>query len=257
MAPEILLKHSYNPSADLWSIGVILYECLFGSAPYSSKSMDELLDKIKNKQKIVIAPTAKISLDCRDIITRLLIHEPDKRLTFPEFFEHKFLDLQHIATDEVSCYTKSKFFYGERIERLYIFIRLQNLTNAIRIVTRAVEEDQRQNYKDAYYLYCEGLQYFIPLIAAETDAEKRSHLQERATTYMERAEEIKKSFKQAFMQRQYSRSTSTDAQSSKDSETNQSASSITPFKHLCKFYLFKRTSFFNNNYLSHFILVLL
>lgn len=238
MAPEILLKHSYSPSADLWSIGVILYECLFGSAPYSSKSLDELLDKIKNKQKIVLAPNARISLDCRDIITRLLIHEPDKRLTFPEFFEHKFLDLQHIATDEVSSIS----IIGTcrlRVNGLHMFIQWQNLTNAIRIVTRAVEEDQRQNYKDAYYLYCEGLQYFIPLIAAETDAEKRSHLQERATTYMERAEEIKKSFKQAFMQRQYSQSTSTDTQSSKESETNQGASSITPFKHLCKITKFR------------------
>lgn len=104
MAPEILLKHSYNPSADLWSIGVILYECIFGSAPYRSKSMDELLDKIKNRQKIVIAAAAKISQECRDMMMRLLIHEPDKRLPFSEFFEHKFLDLKHAATDEVSTF---------------------------------------------------------------------------------------------------------------------------------------------------------
>lgn len=37
MAPEIILKRKYDPRADLWSIGVILYECLFGKAPYSSR----------------------------------------------------------------------------------------------------------------------------------------------------------------------------------------------------------------------------
>lgn len=100
---------------------------------------------------------------------------------------------------------------------------------------RAVEEDQRENYKDAYYLYCDGLQYFIPLIAAETDAEKRLHLQERATTYMERAEEIKKTFKQAFIQRQYSRSASTEGQCcSKESESSQRSTTDTSFKHLRK-----------------------
>lgn len=65
-------------------------------------------------------------------------------------------------------------------------------------MTRAVEEDQKRNYKDAYYAYCEGLQYFVPLIASETDVNKRLHLQQQATTYMERAEEIKRCYTEAF-----------------------------------------------------------
>lgn len=101
MAPEILLKHSYNPSADLWSIGVILYECIFGRAPYSSKTLEELLKKIKEKQKITIASTASISADCRDIMVRLLVHDPEQRMSFQEFFDHSFLDLKHDASDEV------------------------------------------------------------------------------------------------------------------------------------------------------------
>lgn len=101
MAPEILLKHSYSPSADLWSIGVILYECIFGNAPYSSKSLEELLNKIKVKQKITILPTAKISMDCRDIMKRLLVHDPEQRMTFKQFFEDPFLDLKHDASDKV------------------------------------------------------------------------------------------------------------------------------------------------------------
>lgn len=47
MAPEILLTKSYDAKVDLWSVGVILYECLFGKAPYSSGSLNELLEKIK------------------------------------------------------------------------------------------------------------------------------------------------------------------------------------------------------------------
>lgn len=101
MAPEILLKHSYTASADLWSIGVILYECIFGNAPYSSKSLDELLKKIKNQQKIIISPYAKISMECRDIMGRLLMDDPDKRITFQEFFEHPFIDLNHVPNDKV------------------------------------------------------------------------------------------------------------------------------------------------------------
>lgn len=119
MAPEILLKHSYNPSADLWSIGVILYECIFGHAPYSSKSLDELLQKIKTKQKIIINPTTKISSDCRDIMIRLLKHEPDQRITFEQFFKHPFLDLKETASDEVLTnpipYKKKILFFISKI----------------------------------------------------------------------------------------------------------------------------------------------
>lgn len=117
MAPEILLKHCYNPSADLWSIGVILYECLFGRAPYSSKTLDELLQKIKVKQKIIISSTAAISSDCRDILTRLLIHEPEQRISFQQFFDHPFLDLNHDASDEV----RSQSIF--RFTNLFIFFR--------------------------------------------------------------------------------------------------------------------------------------
>lgn len=167
MAPEIILKHKYDPRADLWSIGVILYECLFGHAPYSSKSMQELLDKVKALQKIEIPPNSKISSDCEDLLTRLLQHDPDKRITFDEFFNHDFVDLKHSPSD-------------------------QNMEKAIEIVTRAVEEDTKQNYSKAYHLYCEGLTYFVPLIDAETGA-KKAALRARAVSYLNRAEEIKHS----------------------------------------------------------------
>ena len=35
MAPEILKGSSYNKSVDIWSIGIILYELLFGANPFN------------------------------------------------------------------------------------------------------------------------------------------------------------------------------------------------------------------------------
>lgn len=54
MAPEMLLKHKYDARVDLWSVGVIMYECLFGKAPYSGSSFQELADKIKSSQPIEV-----------------------------------------------------------------------------------------------------------------------------------------------------------------------------------------------------------
>ena len=167
MAPEIILKHKYDPRADLWSIGVILYECLFGKAPYSSRSIQELLDKVKSLQKIEIPPNTKISTECEDLLTRLLQHDPDRRITFDEFFNHDFVDLKHAPNNK-------------------------NMEKAIEIVTQAVEEDNKQNYSKAYHLYCEGLTYFVPLIDA-ADGSKKTALRARALSYLKRAEEIKHS----------------------------------------------------------------
>jgi len=52
MAPEILLNKGYDASVDLWSVGVILYESLFGKAPYSSQNMADLIEKIKTDSAI-------------------------------------------------------------------------------------------------------------------------------------------------------------------------------------------------------------
>lgn len=48
-------------------------------------------------------------------------------------------------------------------------------------------------------MYCDGLQYFIPLISAENDIERQKDLQNRALSYLNRAEEIKTSLKQYYL----------------------------------------------------------
>lgn len=166
MAPEIVCKHQYDAKADLWSIGVILYECLFGKAPYTSNTIEELLIKIKNNDKITIPPNTRISAECNDLLTRLLQHDPCKRISFEEFFTHPFIDLKTIPSEKT-------------------------LQKAVQLVTNAVELDEQKKYKEAYYLYCQSLQYFVPLITEEPDANKRQALRSRALTYLKRAEEIK------------------------------------------------------------------
>ena len=43
MAPEMLLRRKYDAKVDIWSVGIILYEALFGKAPYKSDTIEEVL----------------------------------------------------------------------------------------------------------------------------------------------------------------------------------------------------------------------
>lgn len=93
-------------------------------------------------------------------------------------------------------------------------------------MTKAVEQDEKQNYREAYYLYCEGLHYFIPLIVNENDAGKRGHLENRAMAYMERAEEIKRSMQRANeLQRQLSQNSNSSETSGEGKENNSNSNS--------------------------------
>ncbi|KAG7277354.1 hypothetical protein CRUP_025594, partial [Coryphaenoides rupestris] len=100
MAPEMVCRRQYDSRVDLWSVGVILYEAVFGRAPFASRSYVELEEKIRSDKPIELPPGARVSGDCRDLLLRLLEREPDARITFEQFFSHGFVDLEHMAGPE-------------------------------------------------------------------------------------------------------------------------------------------------------------
>uniref|UniRef100_A0A2M4CVL5 Serine/threonine-protein kinase ULK3 n=1 Tax=Anopheles darlingi TaxID=43151 RepID=A0A2M4CVL5_ANODA len=166
MAPEILISKSYGPAADLWSVGVILYECLFGKPPYSSASVQELAGRIQDNSPISIPQKPTISADCRKLLRHLLQRNPNERITFEQFFEDAFLNLKCVPNDE-------------------------NLEKAIQLIKHAIKMDEEHNISAAYRLYCQALQYFVPITLAETDQARKRILRQRVQTYLNRAEALK------------------------------------------------------------------
>lgn len=50
MSPQILAKEPYNSKCDIWSVGVLFYELLYGRHPWKGKGLKELLQNIKNNR---------------------------------------------------------------------------------------------------------------------------------------------------------------------------------------------------------------
>lgn len=71
MAPEILEKKQYNYKADIWSLGVILFELITGDPPFQASSKSELKANIKMGD-FKIPKHFNISLECLDFINKCL-----------------------------------------------------------------------------------------------------------------------------------------------------------------------------------------
>ena len=62
MAPEILRGLDYSSKADIWSLGVVLFEMLFGYCPFEERSIAKLimlLDEASLKIRRDINPISK------------------------------------------------------------------------------------------------------------------------------------------------------------------------------------------------------
>lgn len=76
----------------MWSVGVIIYLLLAGNLPFMGRSQKELFRKIViGKYQFQDDSWADISNDARDLVEKLLVTDPDKRLSAHECLEHPWL----------------------------------------------------------------------------------------------------------------------------------------------------------------------
>ncbi|KAG8161501.1 hypothetical protein KVR01_008488 [Diaporthe batatas] len=89
MAPEILRYERYDATADLWSVGTVLYEMAAGRPPFRASNHVELLRKIEASNDSIKFPReSNLSSDMKLLIRALLKKSPSERITFDNFFSH-------------------------------------------------------------------------------------------------------------------------------------------------------------------------
>jgi 5'-AMP-activated protein kinase, catalytic alpha subunit len=85
-APEVISGNLYaGTEVDVWSCGVILYALLCGTLPFDDESIPNLFKKIKSGMYSLPSHLSQLS---RDLILRMLVVDPMKRITVPEIRQH-------------------------------------------------------------------------------------------------------------------------------------------------------------------------
>ncbi|KRY59839.1 Serine/threonine-protein kinase ULK3 [Trichinella britovi] len=169
MAPEMLLRRQFDPKADLWSVGVILYRCLYGRTPFigNMQSIRRQLQAVRGS--VPLPTTLSLSVDCRDLMIRLLRVDPKQRIEFDHFFSHPFVDMQHYPS--AAC-----------------------LARADSYAKMAIAADEAGRVHQAFLLYREALEYYMPcLLCSENVCWNRDDLRDKMCQYLNRAEALKRS----------------------------------------------------------------
>ncbi|GFH58735.1 ribosomal protein S6 kinase alpha-1/2/3/6 [Chaetoceros tenuissimus] len=109
VAPEILKNHPHDESADMWSVGVIAFVALVGYPPFIEEDQRVLFRKIRLGEYCFYDEDWEgISADARDLISKLLIVDPDHRCTASQAINHKWItgDDSGLSTRDISASLK-------------------------------------------------------------------------------------------------------------------------------------------------------
>eukprot|EP00612_Vaucheria_litorea_P001493 CAMPEP_0171455420 /NCGR_PEP_ID=MMETSP0945-20130129/2321_1 /TAXON_ID=109269 /ORGANISM="Vaucheria litorea, Strain CCMP2940" /LENGTH=346 /DNA_ID=CAMNT_0011980655 /DNA_START=139 /DNA_END=1179 /DNA_ORIENTATION=- len=130
VAPEILRNKPYGTSVDMWSIGVIIYILLGGYPPFHDEKQARLFRKIRaGSYKFHPEYWAGISSEAKDLISRLLTVDVNKRLTATGAVLHPWILSKDSELEGNNL--------GKNLEAMRLFNARRKLRGAIKAIIMA------------------------------------------------------------------------------------------------------------------------
>ncbi|XP_028679002.2 serine/threonine-protein kinase ULK3 isoform X3 [Erpetoichthys calabaricus] len=214
MAPEMVCNRQYDARADLWSVGVILYEALFGHPPFASRSYAEIEEKIRSNRPIetMLVMEAVSKDQSGDYAAALSL--------YCQSLEH-FVPAVHYETDaqRKEAIRKKVKQYISRAEDLKALVASNNkisfaqakttrdllkemsrgsprLIAGLELASAAVaKEEEGDDGHDTLDLYQQSLGELLLMLAAEPVGRRRELLHGEIKCLMARAEYLKEQLK--------------------------------------------------------------
>lgn len=151
MSPEILVNNQrikgYHHYVDLWSLGILLYQMIYGQFPFSATSIEELTYKVGDASYRVDYPPRNsngiVPSEAIDLMKKLLERNSKKRITFDKFFSHPYVNISKKQLDVAK--KKIEDLNKEKIE----------ISKSINTVVSLIMDGKLKNLEDNSHIECE------------------------------------------------------------------------------------------------------
>ncbi|KAG6537897.1 hypothetical protein ZIOFF_003000 [Zingiber officinale] len=143
VAPEVLKKR-YGPEADVWSAGVIIYILLSGVPPFWAETEQGIFEEVLHGSlDFQSDPWPSISESAKDLVRRMLIRDPKRRLNVHDVLRHPWVQIDGVAPD--------KPLDSAVLSRLKQFSAMNKLKKiAIRVIAEQLSEDEIAGLKQMF-----------------------------------------------------------------------------------------------------------
>ena len=90
LSPEMLDPEGVDQRADIYGIGLLIYEIVTGKPAYKAENLQQLYEKIKTNKIDFNVPELKG--DLKDLLKKILVGDPDKRISIEEIKRHPYFN---------------------------------------------------------------------------------------------------------------------------------------------------------------------
>lgn len=119
-APEVIAQH-YGSQSDIWSLGATLYYLASGELPFDISESEDFLDlarKILTKEP---AYPSHFSSEFKDLLSQMLIKDPEDRITLSQILAHPFTELYKASEETTQNEDTTCKFDDEILQRMQDF----------------------------------------------------------------------------------------------------------------------------------------
>ncbi|CAL5431869.1 unnamed protein product [Camellia sinensis] len=143
VAPEVLNKR-YSSEADVWSAGVMIYILLSGVPPFWAETEHDIFEEVLHGDLDFSSdPWPNISESAKDLVRKMLVRDPKKRLTAHEVLCHPWVQVDGVAPD--------KPLDSAVLSRLTHFSAMNKLKKmALRVIAGCLSEEEIAGLKEMF-----------------------------------------------------------------------------------------------------------